>query len=143
MVLSEIDSLALRFRSAINIADRSDWESNFDNFPRGACGVTSEMFAAYLIREHGLNSFHVSAERPADPNKESHAWLEIGDAIIDLTPDQFRDFPHAAPYVSTDRSWHNGWSILSRHPSIELFKHNETSMLMTWGRAYAAVLKAL
>jgi len=36
--------------------------------------------------------------------EETHVWLEQGDCVIDITGDQFGDYPHGPAYVGKDRS---------------------------------------
>jgi hypothetical protein len=36
----------------------------------------------------------------------SHVWLQQGNVILDITADQFPDFPHGPVYVGSDGDWH-------------------------------------
>ena len=50
------------------------------------------------------------------PNDETHAWLEIGNTIIDITSDQFAD--GLGPVVVTqDHSWHSQFRVWEHRPA--------------------------
>lgn len=59
-------------------------------FPRGACDWTSEILGPILF-ELGYGEWeYVSANRYT-PDRASHAWLERGDLVVDVTAAQFRE----------------------------------------------------
>ncbi len=103
--IERLHALALRFRCAIDVADRSDWGVEFKGFPRGACGDTSQMLGQYLA-DQGCGAFdYVSGISGTG----MHAWLEQGDIVVDITGDQFPGFDHRI-YVGRDRGWHSRYS---------------------------------
>jgi len=61
-------------------------EPIFREFPTGACGNASELLGHWLESRGVKDIWYVKGQRPDVP---SHAWLEIGDVVIDLTLDQF------------------------------------------------------
>ena len=89
--------VALQFRTAIEqIVEEKNVpngiNSIFENFPRTACGNTSELLAFYFLREKGIkvlvntNGFY----KEGGERKYSHEWIEYQDKyIIDITSDQF------------------------------------------------------
>lgn len=78
-------------------------------FPQGWCGSTSRALGAYLI-ESGYGPIeYVHGFR----RHLSHAWLEIGSLIIDITADQFGDFSEKV-FVSEDRTFHDTFSDVER-----------------------------
>ncbi|ABQ66528.1 hypothetical protein Swit_0157 [Rhizorhabdus wittichii RW1] len=72
--------------------DRVHWERiHIDRFPHGACGHCSEMLAYYLQLRFGITANYVCKEfyDAHGARETSHAWLELGGLIIDISGDQF------------------------------------------------------
>jgi hypothetical protein len=70
-------------------------------------------------------------------NDETHAWLEIGDAIIDITSDQFPDGP--GPVVVTqDHSWHSQFRFQKRRPAD--FETYSKDIKADYGAAYREIV---
>ncbi len=80
----------------------------------------------------------------------THAWLEIGSLVVDITADQFADNPDALVWVgvpetmregvvvSTDRTWHVQLGQDTRHlADIELYDVNTKEYLF---QTYRAIL---
>ncbi|MBB3267709.1 hypothetical protein FHW79_005374 [Azospirillum sp. OGB3] len=76
------------------------------NFPTGCCGTVSEVLAEALRRDLGVAAAYVCGRRYDDNGTSTHAWIEAGDIIIDVTADQFGQ---PAVIVTRDRSWHDTW----------------------------------
>lgn len=105
---SQVTNLANIFRNAIEAAlNKGEFENDFvmSRFPHGCCGDASELLAEYLS-QHGIdNLWYVCGTYYPDTgdeeydfyNKQSHAWISIGDAngrynlIVDITGDQFKN----------------------------------------------------
>lgn len=75
----------------------------FQQFPRGACGATSELLGRYLLERCHLAPTYVEADLDYDG---SHAWISVGGIIIDITADQFGKAP---VIVSASSAWHEQW----------------------------------
>lgn len=76
-------------------------------FPRGACGDTSLLFGAYLV-DHSITGFKWMSGCRGDVRDNtwtSHAWLQRGNLVVDLTADQFADAP-AGVIVMCPSPWH-------------------------------------
>lgn len=72
-------------------------------FPRGACGVACDLLAEYLWRhDHGPWRYRWGV---AKAPRGSHAWLEQGDVIVDITADQFEEIT-APVLITTNPAWH-------------------------------------
>src|SRR5690349_9290542 len=97
--------LATAFRQAIEVSDlRTDIA--FREFPRGACGDASLLLSEFL-RRHGFDDIdYVVGLVRNGPEHQSHAWLEIGATIIDITADQFASRPGPPVLVTRERTWH-------------------------------------
>lgn len=101
-----INGAALRFRAVMD----EHYEllgDFFHSFPRGCCGDTSELLAAYLEDQDLGNFAYVSGWSRAKDS--SHAWLERDELIIDVTADQFQTGDEGA-MVTTDPTWHAQFS---------------------------------
>jgi hypothetical protein len=98
--------LATAFRQAIEQSDLRS-EEGFREFPRGASSETSLLLSEFL-RQHGYAQIdYVEGCAKSGPQPHaSHAWLEIGGTIIDITADQFARRPAAPVIVTNDHSWH-------------------------------------
>ena len=121
-MIRKIEELATKFRVAIESAKNSGCftaDQCFVNFPRGCCGVTSELLARFLI-ENGVNEkisciygtyYDYSLELP------THSWLRIGSNLtVDITGDQFEHYPepikfNEAVYVGPDTRFHSSFEI--------------------------------
>ncbi|ASF47499.1 hypothetical protein [Methylovulum psychrotolerans] len=99
--IEKLKSLALEFRSAIMQCDPETLPDGLQDFPHGACGDTALLLAKYL-RDHECGKFdYVLGEREG----YTHAWLQQGALIVDITADQFDD-NDLAIFVSVDHRWH-------------------------------------
>lgn len=84
MQIEKIKQLAKKFRKAIEAAKCANEFNNndiFNRFPRGCCGITSELLGEYLIK-NGIETIVVSSNCGEDENNKSHAWLVIKDDKI-------------------------------------------------------------
>jgi hypothetical protein len=104
-------AMARRFRKGIELIQPSQRPICMQSFPCGACGDTSLLFGAYLV-DHGMHGFlYVSGDRGSknDNSWTSHAWLQKGQLVIDLTADQFPDAPTDV-IVAEPSKWHKTFS---------------------------------
>lgn len=97
--MQEIEELVVTFRMAIDKAKddrRFDRDQRFTNFPRGCCGITSELLAKFLY-DNGYRKkiTYVSAIfYDLELENPPHAWLVIeNDIVLDITGDQFKGYP--------------------------------------------------
>ena len=104
--MDHIRQVATAFRSAIVASPRNDLPTLRD-FPRGSCGDASILLGQYLFDTgHGL-WVYAGGERETD--LQSHAWLERGALIVDITANQFTDVSESV-IVTCDRGWHKQFS---------------------------------
>lgn len=103
----KIRALGRYFKNAILRVPPHLLALNLQRFPHGACGDTSRLFGAYL-KEVGIEGFsYVIGYRGNvhEHTEGSHAWLQRGNLIVDLTADQFPDAP--VGFVAEENSsWH-------------------------------------
>src|SRR6187399_769363 len=89
MALELLREQATRFRAAIERCAREALPTTFDNFPRGSCGDVTPLLGTFLA-DQGLGAFtYMLGERVGGVRYQSHAWLEVEGAIVDITADQF------------------------------------------------------
>ena len=109
--IARLRTLATRFRMAVRAThpEEVDPEVRFivASFPKGVCGAICFLLGHYL-RENGFpQAEYVNGIRPSDG--ESHAWIEIGDIIVDITGSQFPEIPDDV-IVTLDPVWHRQFS---------------------------------
>ncbi|MGO7542217.1 hypothetical protein ACC680_26955 [Rhizobium ruizarguesonis] len=95
-----------RFRSLIVACDPETLFVTLQGFPDGACEDASLLLARFL-GENGFGEFRHMAGKRGD---RSHVWLQQGNVILDITADQFSDFPHGPVYVGTDGDWYEAFA---------------------------------
>src|SRR6476660_838984 len=91
--LDTLRQLAASFRSAIVEARAGKAPGALPYFPDGACRLTSRLFALHLTRRRDSAMFGpallVSGGLPGSELGARHYWLELEDAVVDLTADAF------------------------------------------------------
>jgi hypothetical protein len=142
--LERIQTFCGAFREAILRTGRADLPSSFRNFPLGCCGDTCLLLAKFLINHGaGFPDYVVGTS-----GRQSHAWLEIGSVIVDITADQFLENPvgsvrapssiRAGVIVTTTRAWHKQFREQNRHPAdIDSYDAATKKTLL---HAYAAIM---
>lgn len=89
-------------------------------FPEAACGETCRLLAQWLS-DHGYDFDYVTLERLSD--RYSHAWLQRGSIVIDITSDQFdRSFPKVFVGKDSDHPMYAELSITFRRSSNEQYR---------------------
>jgi hypothetical protein len=89
-LLGALSKLATAARHALEALTPQQRAYIFSEFPRGACGPTTELMGRIVLEETGHRGIYVcGAGHPELRAQQSHAWLEVGGYIVDLTHDQF------------------------------------------------------
>lgn len=118
MDLPKLLDVATEFRQGIEAIPAQLLPIGLQGFPRGACGDASLLLGARLT-DLGIEGFkYVCGERVSKSNntRTSHAWLQSGTCVIDITGDQFPDAP--APVVVADPSeWHANFTLDGAQPA--------------------------
>jgi len=114
--LQVIEAHARRFRAAIESCEPKQLPITLRDFPKGSCGDASLLLAEYL-KSKGIGPLtYVCGQIVTDHQRgdiQTHAWLEMDDIIIDITPDQF-DGVTQQIMVTKDHSWHEQFEITRR-----------------------------
>lgn len=117
--IKRVREAAVRVRRAIESIACEDLPITFSHFPSGACGDASLLLGTYLEDQCGFGSFdYISGERGSHDQGTwtSHAWLQRGDLVVDITADQFPDAP-APVIVAAPSLWHRAFEVESTHPA--------------------------
>ena len=85
---------------------------NMTNYPRGCCDNCSEILGDYLISRGLAPAVFVKAFK----GKRSHAWIEVGNLVIDITGDQFDGRPSV--FFDVPDTWVKKWKVDSRRMSV-------------------------
>jgi hypothetical protein len=121
-LIDAVRDAAARFRAALE--QGSLRLHGLQNFPRGSCGDASELLGQYL-QDSGLGTWDYRLGfEPESMN--SHAWVEQGQVLADITADQFPDVSDPV-VVTADRSWHDARfpsSPSSKIASLDWFHEN-------------------
>ncbi|HCF2447005.1 TPA: hypothetical protein NIA45_004673 [Pseudomonas aeruginosa] len=106
-------AVSFAFREACEaIHQQNRMPPNMRTFPAGCCGNSSEILGDYLISRGLAKAKLVRANR----GDESHAWIEVGTLVIDVTGDQFAGRP--AVYVDGTDAWFRKWKLDGRRAAV-------------------------
>lgn len=132
----EIAALAGAFRAALERADRSRLPITFRDFPHGACGDAALLLAKFL-EQHGHGGFgYMLGLRDG----WSHAWLQRGQLVVDITADQFDEIEEAV--IAREGSpWHATFEIEDDHPADFMCYDPHTRSMLA--QAYCVICNLL
>lgn len=93
----KLEKLVSKFRKAIDKAfecGELDNHITLRSFPKGCCGLVSDMLAEYLL-ENNIRTKYILGNWYGETSfdTQSHAWLSFDNLIIDITGDQFKNNP--------------------------------------------------
>ena len=113
MLRSSVLELAHGFRLAVEeVITAGGAPTHIQGYPHACCGIISELMGDYL-NTLGIGEFlYVCAMKDG----ASHAWLEVGGLIVDITCDQFPGRPGI--YVDEPDAWYNEWEQDTKHIAI-------------------------
>ncbi len=118
MPLSELFVIASRFRTAVEAVPVQLRPIGLQEFPHGSCGDACLLLGAHFV-DLGIEGFnYICGERGSrdDNTWTTHAWLQRGSCVVDITADQFTHAP--SPVVVADPSpWHVTFSTDTSNPS--------------------------
>ncbi len=133
MGMYELEEAASDFRELIIRTPKNSLPTALQDFPHGACGDVTLLLGHYLTeRGHGEFRYYLGWR-----DGRSHAWLQAGALIIDITADQFDDFDDPV-FVSDHSPWHEGFAGTDQHAAnLNVFGEPTTSTLQS---IYGAIL---
>ncbi len=88
--------------------------STFNGFPKGACGVASDILGRVVWETLQYEGEYVCGTRHPKLKGASHAWFEVGDYIIDVTHDQFQATGLSGWVFERNDGWHAQFRSLER-----------------------------
>jgi hypothetical protein len=101
----------------LSLAEKNS--SMFHKFPRGACGPASEVLGRILKEEFQIEGMYVCASDHSQLNQEqSHAWVEVGEFIIDITHDQFQGTGLSGWVFKRGTGWHAQFSEIDLRRNV-------------------------
>jgi hypothetical protein len=144
MINKELFETASEFRAAILSIPKSEfpWRTSMgakvSQFPNGCCGDASQLLLAYFHDKLGVKPIYILGEN-GGVNSEivSHAWLEVGHLVIDITADQFNEsgYNFDGVYVGERTDWYRTFDI-----KVDLYNKNLSVDLI---KAYARICREL
>ena len=134
--LNKVRKIVTQFRNAILACKSVDLPIGLRDFPKGACGDATALLGIHL-QKRGCGSLdYVCGNR----HGHSHAWLQKGDIIIDITADQFEDVEETV-IVTRDDHWHREFLEESRH-SADLSTYDDPTKTVL-SSAYEQIISNL
>lgn len=134
--MDELNDAATQFRDLIMSTQKNSLPITLQDFPNGACGDTALLLGHHLAElGHGEFRYYLGWR-----NGRSHAWLQSGSVIVDITADQFEDFDDPV-FVSDRSSWHEEFAGTDQHAAnLAVFGGATEAMLRS---AYGAILASV
>ncbi|MGW1543227.1 hypothetical protein ACWCPM_23810 [Streptomyces sp. NPDC002309] len=131
--LDRVRSEAGRARLALEVGPRPE---PLARFPRGACRLTSLALAAHLKRS-GLGEWQLHSGVRVDNvtgAAPTHAWLERGPLLLDITADQFDALPlRLGPvFLGTSRRWHDQFEQFSPVAGVPREHEERAGAAIAW-----------
>ena len=116
-VVEKLLKIALDARCALERYASDAKIVSFKEFPRGTCGLVSELLGRYLVEAGFENVMYVCGEKRGEGSHAwvSHAWVQVGEIILDITGDQFGQ-PSVVVAAASD--WHDEWERDGARPPI-------------------------
>jgi|GEM_PF-4224508 len=138
--IERISDLVAQFRILIQQANRAQLPASMAFFPAGSCEYSSLLLQRFLS-ENGEDGFILfCCPQIAADNWQSHAWLQRGTMVADITLDQF-EWVDQPTFVQRDSAWHSGLQVSivdgvaqMGFPSSTLVEMNEAYNLIVSGQ---------
>lgn len=132
--MEQIAIAARQFRDAIKRTPANQLTITMQNFPAGACGDVVLLLGHYLKAQR-LNAFdYVLGERDG----HSHAWLQQGMLVVDITADQFAEVDESI-IVTIESVWHSAFAAKVLHEAD--FTIYDAYTAANLGAAYHAIIR--
>lgn len=136
--LERVRALATAFRGALERCDRSRLGITFSSFPRGSCGDAALLLGRFLKDHNAGPVVYILGERGEGDSWRSHAWLHVGNIIVDITADQFDDMAERV-IVTRSSHWHQTFDAEARGEGD--YRIYDAATVGNLGRIYAVVLE--
>jgi hypothetical protein len=133
--------VAAKFRGALEIVGPASGVAGLRHFPRESCADTVLLLGAHLL-DAGYGAFDGVGGEFASPGDagHSHAWLEQGGLIVDITADQFPEVSDRV-IVTRDDEWHRRFHVSNR--GVADFRRYGPETATQLGAVYDRILTLL
>lgn len=113
-IKAELEMVAVACRAGLSsLVDAKG--STFSGFPKGACGVASDILGRIVWETLQYEGEYVCGTRhPKLKKGTSHAWFEVGEYIIDVTHDQFQATGLSGWVFERNDGWYVQFQSLER-----------------------------
>jgi len=141
-VTNELTTIARSGAEFRNALERSDlgFLPTLADFPKGSCGDASLLLGQFL-RDSGFGDFDYVCGGQFDTGRmQTHAWLQRGGLIIDITADQFHDIDSPV-LITYDHMWHGRFVSEVKH--VAGWDTYDDHTLSSLTRAYKTVLSTI
>jgi len=128
---------AEQFRAAVVSGPPEFYLPYWTDFPDGCCGDAALLLGMYLANEGFGEPEYVAGNR----GEWSHAWVELGGLVVDVTADQFDDEDQAVVVRAAPSAWHSGFEEHTRHAASILAYDDATRVRLE--RAYRLIRTAI
>lgn len=111
MNIQQLTQDVSQFRTAIEKLKVSDVEISLfgfkESFPRAQC-LTASQLLAHRLRDIGYRQVAIFlGDNSRDGLTDTHAWVMVGQSIVDITIDQFSEHSNIDYYVGSGLDVHN------------------------------------
>lgn len=135
---AQLEKIAAAARRGLDEMAAANRDIGFEYFPKGTCGPVSELIGRLVLEQTGHEGTYVcGGGHPDLPPQQSHAWLEVGSFIVDLTHDQF-DGTGLRGWVFSNSAWHRGFTREEMRLCLQ-----PSSWMQYPRRTYAAMRQAM
>jgi hypothetical protein len=98
-----LEALAAAARAGLEAMMPAERGIGLESFPRGTCGRISELMGRIVLERPGLEGRHICGDaHPLLREQQSHACVEFGGFIVDLTHHQFVGTGQSSPQFTSD-----------------------------------------
>ncbi|MDW7547722.1 hypothetical protein [Pseudoalteromonas peptidolytica] len=121
MQISELKTVATLVREMIEnvISEFTYVDIELQNFPSGACEVSSVILGLYLKEKYDVKVVQSVGKRPSPDcgySENNHVWLTVNESVVvDITADQFDDFSSKV-FVGRDSTFHDTFEVYDTRP---------------------------
>lgn len=139
MGISELFQLTTRFHNGVVAVPMEFRAKHMKRYPVGSCGDASLLLGAYLV-DQGVEGFLYICGKYGEHNGLTHAWLQRGNCVVDITASQFLDAPSPI-VVASPSPWHSRFT--PDQPTESDFRRCGANVVGQLDAMYGCVLEKL
>lgn len=116
----DLEIIATACRRGLSTLAFSEY-SLLKGFPGGACGPASEILGRALQDFLQYEGYYICGSRHSSYKREAtHAWVEVGDYIIDITHDQFEGAGLSGWVFYGGSAWHLNFEAIDKRKGFSM-----------------------